>query len=320
MQPADLKLGILLPTWDASVAGETPTTRDVVALARVAEAAGFDAVWMADHFWFEPYLDYRVVGVEFPAELDGVKFGAWECWTLAGALAVATERVAIGTLVSNTGYRNPALMARMVDTVDDLSGGRVIVGLGAGDFETEHRAFGFPFERRVGRFEEALAIMLPLLRGEEVSFAGEFHRAEGAALSPKSGRDGSPPIMIGTLAGGPRMSRLVAQHADMWNCNLAFGDSGTRAYRAAWGPIERACAKHGRDPATLQRHATVGVNLGNGAYPVPGAAPLAGTPAALAAQLGEYAALGVTHVSVILEPATAAGIESFGEVIAALRG
>ncbi len=311
-------LGILLPTWSGALGGATPSARDVVDLAVQAEQVGFDSVWMADHFYFEPYDDYRVVGVEFPSELAGVKFGAWECWSLASAIAMATSRVAIGTLVSNTGYRNPALFARMVDTIDDLSGGRVVPGLGAGDFETEHRAFGYPFERRVGRFEEALAIIAPLLRGESVDFAGEFYRAENACLLPKAGRADGPPIMIGTLKGGPRMSRLVAQHAAQWNCNLAFGESSIAAYQQAWAPIARACEKHGRDPATLARHATLGVNLGPQPWPIPRGVPLAGTPAEIAAQLREYAALGVEHVSLIMEPSTADGIARFGEVLAAL--
>lgn len=319
MDAATLKIGLLLPSWTNAMGGATPTTRDVVAIARHAEQAGFDTVWLADHFYFEPYSDFRVVGVAFPDDYAGVKGGAWECWALATAIAGATERVLIGTLVSNTGYRSPALFARMVDTIDDFSGGRIILGLGAGDFETEHRAFGFPFERRVGRFEEALAIIGPLLRGETVTFDGEFHRAEAARLLPKAARAGGPPIMIGTLKGGPRMARLVVQHAAMWNCNLAFGDSGPDAYRDAWAPIGRACETHGRDPATLARHATVGVNMTDEPYPIPGAKPFQGSIARIAEHFAEYAALGVEHVSIMPHPWTHDGIDRFALVIAALR-
>jgi alkanesulfonate monooxygenase SsuD/methylene tetrahydromethanopterin reductase-like flavin-dependent oxidoreductase (luciferase family) len=308
------KIGLLLPSWTGAMDGATPTAREVIEMAQLAEQIGFDTVWVSDHFYFEPYVDYRVVGVEFPEEYAGVKNGAWECWALVSALALATERVAIGTLVSNTGYRNPALFARMIDTIDDLSGGRIIAGLGAGDFETEHRAFGFPFDRRVARFEEALAILKPLLRGSKVTYHGEFHHAEEAQLLPKAGRADGPPLMIGTLRGGPRMTRLVAQHADMWNCMLAFGDCSTVAYEAAWKPVLRACEKHRRDPATLVRHATVGVNLTDGPYSLPRAVPFDGSAQQIADRFVEYAAMGVEHVSIVPHPWTREGIERIGPI------
>lgn len=319
MRASDIKIGLLLPSWTASMNGVTPTAREVVDIGVLAEQVGFDTLWLADHFYYEPYSDFRVVGVELPEDYAGVKNGAWECWTVVSALAVATSSVQLGTLVSNTGYRNPALLARMVDTIDDLSDGRVILGLGAGDFATEHQAYGFPFERRVGRFEEALSIILPLLRGETVTCSGEFYACENASLMPKSRRAGGPPIMIGTLKGAPRMSRLVAQHAHMWNCNIAFGDSGADNYRAVWQPIAEACKKHGRDPGTLLRHATVGVNLTDEPYPVPGAQPFSGSTAEIVECFAQYAELGVGHVSIMPHPWTRDGIKSFASVINALR-
>lgn len=319
MNPSDLKVGLLLPNWTASMNGHTPRAAEVVDIALLAEQVGFDTVWVADHFYYEPYTDFRVVGVELPEEFDGIKNGAWECWTLVSAIASATSRVQIGTLVSNTGFRNPALLARIADTVDDLSDGRLILGLGAGDFVTEHRAYGYPFERRVGRFEEALSIILPLLRGETVSLDGEFYTMHEASLMPKAERAGGPEIMIGTLLGAPRMSRLVAQHAHLWNCNIAFGDSRVAHYQTVWQPLEDACLKHGRDPATLRRHATVGVNLTTEPYPVPGAVPFDGEPAQIAERFAEYAAAGVEHISIMPHPWTREGVETFGAVIEALR-
>ena len=313
-------LGLLLPSWEQAMDGATPRAREVVELAVLAESVGYDSVWVADHFFYEPYADFRVVGVEFPDEFAGVKSGAWECWSLVAAIAQASSRVSIGTLVSNLGLRNPALFARQIDTVDDLADGRLLLGLGAGDFETEHRAYGFPFERRISRFEEALGILLPMLRGETVTMNGEFHRAEAACLIPKGIRADGPPVMIGTLAGGPRMSRLVVQHAAMWNCMLAFGETSVTAFETAWAPIERACEKFDRDPASLRRHATIGVNLTEGDYPVPGSAPLAGGTRAIADDIMALAAAGADHVSIMPHPWTAAGIEQFGEVIALLRG
>lgn len=314
-----LKIGLLLPNWTGAMNGHTPRVSEVVAMAQLAEQLGFDTVWVADHFYYEPYTDFAVVGVELPDEFDGVKNGAWECWTLMSAIAAATSRVQLGTLVSNTGFRNPALLARMADTVDDLSDGRLILGLGAGDFITEHRAFGFPFDRRVGRFEEALSIILPLLRGETVSLDGTHYQVHEAQLMPKAARAEGPEIMIGTLKGAPRMSRLVAQHAQLWNCNIAFGDSGIDNYRAAWQPIEQACHKHDRDPGTLARHATIGVNLLAEPYPVPNAQPFTGDTQQIAARFVEYAAAGVDHVSIMPHPWTCEGLELFAPVIDALR-
>ena len=192
MQASEFKIGIFLPNWTAALDVETPRTGGIVQFAQYCEQTGFDTVWLAGHFHFEPSDDYCVIGVQFPDELAGVKFGSWECWSLMNAIAVATSNVGIGTLVSNTGFRNLALFARTVATVDDPSEGRVILGFGAGDFATEHRAFGFPFERRVSRFEEALAIIEPLLRGERVSFAGEFYQAHEAELLPKAARARGP--------------------------------------------------------------------------------------------------------------------------------
>ncbi|MEQ8662269.1 MAG: LLM class flavin-dependent oxidoreductase, partial [Gammaproteobacteria bacterium] len=195
--PARLRLGLLLPSWSEAMNGVTPRPRDVVAIARLAEEVGFDSVWMSDHFFYEPYADFRVVGVELPDSFAGVKHGQWECWTLLAAIAQATRRVTLGTLVCNTGFRNPALLARMAATVDDLADGRLVLGLGAGDFASEHRAYGYPFDHRIGRFEEALAIIAPLLRGETVSVNGRWHRCEQAALLPRAARAAGPPIMIG---------------------------------------------------------------------------------------------------------------------------
>ncbi|MCB1749465.1 MAG: LLM class flavin-dependent oxidoreductase [Gammaproteobacteria bacterium] len=319
MEPRELALGLLLPSWTGAMDGVTPRVREVVEIARLAEAVGFDSVWMSDHLYYEPHTDFRVVGVELPDEFAGVKNGQWECFSVLNAVAAVTTRVTLGTLVANTGFRNPALLARMAATLDDFSDGRVILGLGAGDFVTEHRALGYPFERRVSRFEEALAIIRPLLRGETVDFTGEFQRCEQAALLPPAARAGGPPIMIGSLEGRPRMSRLVATHADLWNTMLAFGGSDLTTWQRAWAPIAAACERHGRDPASLARHATVGVDLGDSPYPIPGATPLAGSPAAIAEALAAFATAGVGHVSIMPHPWTRGGLERFARVIECLR-
>lgn len=320
MEARDLRIGVLLPYWTGSLAGETPDTARVLAFARHAEAAGLDSLWLTDHLYWEAYEDFKAVGIELPSEYAGVKGGQWECWTTAAALAVATRRITIGTLVSNTSFRNPALLARTADTVTDLSDGRLVLGLGAGDFTSEHRAYGFDFERHVGRFENALEIAVPLLRGERFSHRGEFHVVDDAMLLPASVH-GPPPVLIGTLRGLPRMSRLVAQYADMWNCMIAFGDCAIDTYRAAWQPVHAACEKHGRDPATLEQGATVAVNFTDGPYAiVPTSTPFSGSTREIADRFAEYAAAGVAHVSVIPHPWNEAGVEQLAAVIACLRG
>ena len=254
-----------------------------------------------------------------PPELHGRKYGAWECLTTAAVLARETRRVEIGTLVVNTGYRNPALLVRMADTIDELSEGRLILGLSAGDFESEHTAFGYPWERRVGRFEEALQIIRPMLRGESVTFAGEFYRTEKAENIPKGPRPNGPPIMIGAVGTGPRMKRLVTQHADQWSCWLASGDSHASAYVGIRDGMEAACEKHDRDPATLERNVTVRVCPPGGRPVSEDMNPITGSVNEMADQIMEFEALGVGHVTLWPHPNTDASLEFLAGLAASLR-
>lgn len=319
MDPKQLRIGVMLPIWASSMDAETPRLRDALALARHAEAVGLDSLWLSDHLYWEAFVDFRAVGIEPPAEWEGVKGGQWECWTTAAALAVQTSRLQIGTLVANTTFRNPALLARMADTVNELSDGRLILGLGAGDFVSEHRAYGFDFERHVSRFEEALQVVVPLLDGKRFTHHGEFHHLEDAQLLPRHPGP-RPPVLIGTLKGKPRMSRLVAQHADLWNSMIAFGDCAIETYLEARAPIFEACERYGRDPATLSCGATVAVNFTDQPYAlVPTSKPFEGSVQQVADRFAEYAAHGAEHVSVIPQPWSADGLDKLGEVLACLR-
>src|SRR4051794_41450089 len=140
-------------------------------MARAAEAAGFDSIWLGDH------LLYRGDG--------RAERGPWEAWTLLAALAAATERVTIGPLVACAGFHPPGLIAKMAATLDEVSGGRFVLGLGAGWNRREFDAFGIPYDRRVSRFEEAFAIIRGMLDGERVSLEGRFHRADDVLLLPE---------------------------------------------------------------------------------------------------------------------------------------
>lgn len=314
-----MKIGILLPQWTRALGGATPGTRDLLDFARSAEEVGFDSVWLIDHLYYAPFLDLMDQGFQMSEERKGVRIGVWECWTTLAALAVATERVRIGTMVTNTGYRNPALLAHMAETVDDLSNGRLILGLGAGDFQSEHTFHGYPWERRVGRFEESLQIIKPLLKGERLTFEGEFYQTQELEMKPRGPRPDGPPILIGLLHGGPRMQRLVAQHADIWNCWFAFGDSRPHVYPRYVENMVAACERHGRDPATLRRSVTVGIVAPGHDFGMPGTTPLTGPPDEVAAQLVSFAEQGVDHITFYPKPFSADGLDWFGRVLEEVR-
>ena len=209
----------------------------------------------------------------------------------------------LGTIVLGTGFRPPALLAKMAATLDEVAGGRLILGLGTGWHEPEYAAFGYPFDHRAGRFEEALGIIVPLLRGERVTFHGRWHDVDDAVLIPPPPRParlpGRMPILI--AARGPRVLRLVARHADAWNA--AWFGLPTERFRQRHADLLAACEAEGRDPATLE--VTVGLTLdtepGAGGRPISGDA-LPADVDAVAAAFDAWRDLGVGHVQVDLRP------------------
>lgn len=311
------KFGFMLPLWEGGMGGETARGSDILALAAFGEALRFDSVWLVDHFLWDS-VDLEHLDEVQPEGSGGSRSGFWECWTLTSAVAAVTSRVEIGTLVTNTGYRNPALLARMAETVDEISGGRLILGVGAGSVASEYKAFGYDFERRVGRFEEALQIIRPMLRGEAVTFNGEFYRTHNAELLPKGPRPDGPPIMIGVLEGGPRMTRLAVQYADQWNCQLTWLDSRVETYREAYRGIVEACEKHGREPATLRKNVGVAICLPGSESAIPGARPLMGSNEEIAGELARYLEEDVDHIAIALEPLTHEAIEMLARILEVL--
>ena len=295
-----MKIGMALPIAEDD-AGRMAGYAEMRAMALRAEAAGFDSVWVYDHLLFR-----------YPGKPTR---GTWEAWTILTALAEATERVELGTLVLCTGFRNPALLAKMADALDEVSGGRLILGIGAGWHEPEYDAFGYPFDHRASRFEEAIEIIHPLLRTGAADRQGTYYQAKEAVSRPRGPRPDGPPILVGT--GGERMLRLTARYADAWN-TCWLGRPTLLADRRA--KLEAACAEVGRDPATIE--VTVGVGV---AYPEPGAdAPdpdraLTGSAEEIAAGLREYATLGVGHVICACAPNTPASLERLAEALTAYR-
>lgn len=282
-----MKVGWTVMLADFLRQGRTPRYRDIRDMAKRAEAAGFDSLWLYDH------LLYRVDG--------RATTGIWECWTILCALAEATEHVELGTLVACNSFRNPALLAKMAVTLDEVSDGRFILGLGAGWNKAEYDAFGIPFDHLVSRFEEALQIIRPLLKEGRVDFQGSYYQAADCEIAPRGPRAGGPPLMVGSF--GPRMLRLTAQYADMWNTAYLHRPASLIEPRAQ---LQAACADVGRDPATLDLTALVALG-----YPDIGDLPkvadeyLTGSEEEVAAALQDYAVMGVTHLIFHVEPYSA---------------
>ena len=283
-----MKIGLLVFSADDRYTQQKRSYVEIRAAAQQAEADGFDSIWLADH------LLYRPPG--------GPTRGIWECWTMLSALAEATQRVELGTLVLCNSFRNPVLLAKMATALDEVSDGRLVLGLGAGWNEPEYQAAGLPFDHRVDRFEEALQIIRPLLRDGRVDFEGTYYRARDCEDLPRGPRASGPPLMSG--GEGPRMLKLTAQYADLWNTGY-LGEPGTMA--EPFARIRAACKEVGREPETLGVTALIGLWFPH-LKPEKAAFlenPLVGTPEQIASAMRGYADLGVQHIMFQLEPYTA---------------
>lgn len=301
MPTRPIKIGIMFPESEREMAGETARWTDFLAMARKTEELGFDSLWFADH------LLMKVEGYE--------QQGAWEAWSMLAALAAATERIELAPFVACTAYRNPALTAKIAETIDEISGGRLILGLGSGWAEPEYRSFGFPFDHRFSRFEEAFTIIRTLIRAGSIDFHGTYYEAENCALRPRGPRPNGMPIMVGTF-GAPRMTRLIAEHADIWNVWAAHTGNRAAGMTPLLEQLDAACEEVGRDPATLQRTAAVLVDF-PGAYGRPGQTvpSLTGGAEELADEMRAYAALGISHVQIYPDPCTVEGIEALAPML-----
>lgn len=296
-----LKVGVQLPEVEREVRWP-----EYLALARRAESLGYDSIWYGDH------LLYRRPGDPEPR-------GPWECWTMLAALAAVTERVELGPLVASTSFHAPSMLAKKAATVDEISAGRLILGLGAGWNETEYTAFGFPFDHRVGRFEEAFTIIRTLLREGEIDFEGRFYTVRDCEIRPRGPRPGGPPILLGSS--GDRMLAIGAPHIDAWNA--WFADTGNRPEGVAplRAKVDAAATAAGRDPASIERTVAVLVRLTGGRGRIQGdyaqrqSPPLEGDPGSLAEALRAYAREGIGHVQLVLDPITLGSLEEFAPVL-----
>ena len=276
------------------------------AIARTAEQAGFDSIWTGDH------LLYRYA--------SGETRGPWEAWTTLAGLAEATERVALGPLVAATAFHAPFMLAKLAATVDEISGGRLVLGLGAGWNATEFAALGAPFDHRISRFEEAFTIVRTLLAHGSIDFEGKFFTARDAELLPRPARPGGPPLLIGSI--GPRMLAATLPYADTWNA--WYADTGNRPDGVA--PlrllVDEACRAAGREPADIERTVAVQVRMPGGRGRVMGdtdpkqaVAPLEGPAEVIAETLRAYAREGIGHVQLVVDPITEASVAGLVPVL-----
>jgi probable F420-dependent oxidoreductase len=296
-----LKVGVQLPEVERECRWS-----EILDMARAIEDLGYDSLWLGEH------LLYRWQ--------DRPPRGPWEAWAMLAALAAVTKRVELGPFVACTAFHNPAILAKRADTIDEISGGRFILGLGAGWNETEFRAFGVPFDHRIDRFEEAFTIIRTLLREGAVDFEGTYYSARDCELLPRGPRPGGPPLMIGST--GPRMLRIAAPFVDSWNAWFADTENSPAGVAALTAQVDAACVEVGRDPADIERTVAVLVQLPGGTGRTMGDAtvaqavtPLGGSDDEMAEELRAYALAGIGHVQLVLDPITVGSIERFARVL-----
>ena len=294
-----IKVGIQLPEIERPVRWP-----ELAAMIRRIEELGFDSIWTGDHFLYHTP--------------DGEANAPWDAWSALAAAAAMTSRVELGPLVTPVGFYNPAVLAKKAATVDEISGGRLVLGLGAGWNEVEFRGYGVPFDHRISRFREAFTIIRTLLQEGEIDFEGEYFSARDCQLAPKP-RPGGPPLMIGSV--GERMLEITLPYVTAWNVwhtdthNSPEGVAPPRALVAA------ACEKVGRDPSTVDATVVVLVRMpggkgrwqGEGLDRTPN--PLKGPPEIIAEELRRYARAGVKHVQLVVDPITIESLEGLAPAL-----
>ena len=288
------RFGVQLPEIERDIGWS-----EYASMARAAEEIGFDSIWLGDHYLYR--------------EDDRAERGPWEAWTFLAALAAITERVRLGPLVACLNFHNPAVVAKKVAAVDELSGGRFTLGVGAGWNRAEFDAFGIPFDHRASRFEESFDIVRRLLEGERVTFEGRFHQVRDAVLMPSPSQ--RPPLMVGST--GERVLAATLPHVDTWNTWYDWYGNTAEGFSTKIREIDAACERAGRDPASIERSACVLVRLG-GAKERPdqeGVTPLEGSPDEIGAGLGAMADAGADELILVLDPITEGSIRALGNVV-----
>lgn len=295
-----LKIGLVLWVIEDVATGSPMAWPEIRARALWAEEVGFDTIWVPDELLWE--------AATWPG-----RRGWWEGVSITAAVAEATSDIAVGTWVLSALHRNPALTAKVVSTLDEISGGRLIFGFGAGHSGEQGKAFGYASEKIVSRYEEALQVVVPLLRGETVEFDGEYHQAS-LTNRPSGPRTGDLPIM---LAGhGPRNIGLAVAYGDTWSA-FATTSSQPEAFAEMLQMVDQACERAGRDPMSIGR--SIGIDLVPGGFTAPEALglidPLTGSPEQIAEAVQRFADLGVTSLEFLVSPNEPEAVEAAAEVL-----
>jgi alkanesulfonate monooxygenase SsuD/methylene tetrahydromethanopterin reductase-like flavin-dependent oxidoreductase (luciferase family) len=296
-----LKVGLQLPEVERAEL----RWPEYVRIAKVAEDVGFDSIWVGDH------LLYR--------DENGSEKGPWDAFAVLAALAVATERVTLGPLVACLAFHPPGMIARMTAAIDEISGGRFVLGVGSGWNELEFRAFGFPFDHLASRFLESFEIVRRLLDGERVTMNGEYWHVDDAVLLPRPAR--RTPLLIGSQ--GPRQLAATLPHADSWNTWYTSYGNTAEGFGTLNAWISEAARSAGRDPAEIERSACVFVAFDPDSRERPHTAeapPLLGDAQYVAEALRELAAAGADEAILVVDPITVESVQKCGAVLAALDG
>ena len=288
--PLPIRVGVQLPEVEREVRWP-----EYVAIAQAAEEVGFDSIWVGDHYLYRG---------------DGrPERGPWEAWTMLAGLAARTERVRLGPLVACLNFHRPVVLAKVAATVDEISGGRLVVGVGAGWNRSEFDAMGVPYHHRASRFEEAFGIVRRLLAGERVSFAGRWHATEDAVLLPRPAR--RPTIMVGST--GERVLAATLPSVDAWNTWYDWYGNSAEGFASGNRTIDDACERVGRDPSTLERSACVLVRFPGDAGERPYEPGIATTrPAGVSEALRAFADAGAHEAILVLDPITEASVREIG--------
>jgi alkanesulfonate monooxygenase SsuD/methylene tetrahydromethanopterin reductase-like flavin-dependent oxidoreductase (luciferase family) len=295
-----ISIGITLPMLELPYDGAKPTWAEIIAFAQRAEELGADTVWLADEILWR--------GPDWPGPR-----GWWECLTLAGAVAASTTTIGIGTWVMSALQRNPGMAVKAAETLDEISGGRFVLGLGAGH-SGGATTFGYPPDKTVRRYLEALEIIVPLLRGKtDVTFSGEFHRADGAEIRPRGPRPGRIPLMLGGHS--LRTMTAAAKFADTWSA-YATTSSLPEAFREMAEQLDRICEGLGRDPASIGRSVGAFVEPGDekSAERIFDVVAISGSTEQITESITGFAEVGVTRVEIMPWPHTIETLEILAPV------
>lgn len=296
-----IEVGLVLPTQQLGPERVAPGWLQVQEFALLAEERGFDTVWIPDELLWQS-------GEGRPPS------GFWDGVSIAGAVAAVTTTIGVGTWVLSALHRNAGIIAKTAETLDEISGGRFVFGLGAGhEWPGQAHAFGLPETQIFDRYEEALKIILPLVRGGRADAEGQWHTARGLVQAPRGPRPGGIPVLMG--GNGPRAIRLAAEHADIFSCYVERR-AHVEEFRPRIRALEAACEAIGRDPAGIERSAGVYVNPGAdiGERPI----AISGSPEQIAEYFRAFAEAGFTSIE-LMGPSTTDEVEVLAEVLPLLE-